>query len=140
MTGHSSGPSRQWRDVGLVSARRAEPDIDPGALHWRSVSVGTLCSLGCVPVYPREGERLGRLIRVVPVECQRPALRVHYNLADSLRRMVGRLWHFLIWFGCVAFGGGDHRSPPLRLPSAFGGRWGACVDRWFVRCDRSSPA
>ena len=48
--------------------------------------------------------------------------RVHHNLADCLRCMVGRLWYFLIWFRCTAFGGGDHRSPPLRLPSAFGGR------------------
>jgi hypothetical protein len=65
--------------------------------------------------------------------------RVHHNLADCLRCMVGRLWYFLIWFRCTAFGGGDHRSLPLRLPSAFGGCWWTSVARWFA-CDRSSPA
>ena len=32
-----------------------------------------------------------------------------------------------------------HRSPPLRLPSAFGDRWWTWVAPSFVTCDRSSP-
>ena len=53
--------------------------------------------------------------------------RVHHNLADSLRCMVGRLWHSLIWFRCVAFGGGGHRSHPCGSPRrsvVVGGRVG----------------
>ncbi len=42
------------------------------------------------------------------------------------------------WNLCTCWSIVCHRSPPLRVPSAFGGRWWTCVARWFVTCASAS--
>jgi len=124
------GLSRKWRDVRLVCAMRAEADIDPGALHWRSVSVGAIVHLGARPcTHAKWSGSDGS-----SAWCQ---WKVSVPRSVSITILLTACGAWSVVFGISSFGFvawplevGDHRSPPLRLPSAFGGRWGTCVARW----------